>query len=110
MPVLPRNIGMPYKLFYKLLFRTGNYAKHRITRREKQQPTALRVDATDLAGKPVAYRLARRTAIWVGWPLATRGRAEAQRVPCGATERAARKRLDSTLTCLMMFARSKSAF
>ena len=65
---------MPYNLFYKLLFRTRNHAKHRITRREKQQPTASRVDATDLAGKPLAYRLARRTAIWVvvasgdSWP------------------------------------------
>ena len=64
--VLPCNIGMPDNVFYKLLFRSRNYAKHRITRQEKQQPTALRVDATGLAYRPVAYRLARMTAIRIG--------------------------------------------
>lgn len=64
--ILPRNIEMPDNVFYKLLFRGRNYAKHRITRQEKQQPTALRVDATDLAYRPVAYRLARMTAIRIG--------------------------------------------
>ena len=64
--ILPRNIEMPDDVFYKLLFRGKNYAKHRITRQEKQQPTALRVDATDLAYRPVAYRLARMTAIRIG--------------------------------------------
>ena len=72
--VLPSNIGMPDNVFYKLLFRSRNYAKHRITRQEKQQPTALRVDATGLAYRPVAYRLTRMTAIRIGWPVTAHGR------------------------------------
>jgi len=65
---------MPDNVFYKLLFRSRNYAKHRITRQEKQQPTALRVDATGLAYRPVAYRLTRMTAIRIGWPVTASGR------------------------------------
>lgn len=41
---MPHNIRVPDNVFDKLLFRSRNYAKHRITRQEKQQPTALRVD------------------------------------------------------------------
>jgi hypothetical protein len=74
--VLPRNIGMPDTVFYKLLFRSRNYAQHRITRREKQQPTALRVDATGLAYRPVAYRPTRTTAIRIEWPVTAHGRYE----------------------------------
>jgi hypothetical protein len=65
---------MPDSVFYKLLFRSRNYAKHRITRQEKQQPTALRVDATGLAYRPVAYRLTRTTATRIEWPVAAPGR------------------------------------
>ena len=63
---MPRNIGMPDNVFCKLLFRSRDYANHRITRQEKQQPIDFRVEATDLAYRPVAYRLARMTAIRVG--------------------------------------------
>jgi len=57
---------MPDDLLYKLLFRNGKYAQHRMTRQGKQQPTALRDDATDMAYRPLAYRLARMTAIGIG--------------------------------------------
>ena len=72
--VLPRNIGMPDNVFCKLLFRRRNYAKHRITRQEKRQPTALQVDATDLTYTPLAYRPTRMTAIRIGWPVTACGR------------------------------------
>ena len=65
---------MSENVLYKLLFRRRKYAQHRITRQQKQQPTALRVDATDLAHRPVAYRLARMTAIRIGWPVTACGR------------------------------------
>ena len=39
-----------------------------------QQPTAVRVDATGLAYRPVAYRLARMAAIRIGWPVTACGR------------------------------------
>ena len=74
--ILPRNIEMPDDVFYKLLFRGKNYAKHRITRQEKQQLTAAWGDATDLAHGPLAYRLARMTAIRIGWPVTASGRYE----------------------------------
>ena len=57
---------MPDNLFAKFLFKSRNYAQHGITRQEKQQPTAIRVDATDLAHRLLAYRLARMTAIRIG--------------------------------------------
>ena len=44
-----RNIGMPDNLLYNFLSRKRNYAQHRIKSQEKQQPTALRRDATYLA-------------------------------------------------------------
>ena len=61
-------------MFYKLLFRRKNYAKHSIRRQGKLPPTAFRVDATDLAHRPLAYRLARMTAIRMGWPVTVCGR------------------------------------
>jgi len=61
-------------VFYKLLFRRKNYAKHSIRRQGKLPPTAFRVDATDLAHRPLAYRLARMTAIRMGWPVTVCGR------------------------------------
>ena len=39
-----------------------------------QQTTAVRVDATGLAYRPVAYRLARMAAIRIGWPVTACGR------------------------------------
>lgn len=57
---------MPDNLPYKSLFTSKNYAKHSITRQEKQQPTALRGDATDLVRRPLAYRLTRTITIWIG--------------------------------------------
>lgn len=39
-----------------------------------QHPAALRVDATGLAYRPVAYRLTRTTAIRLGWPVSASGR------------------------------------
>lgn len=65
---------MPDNVFCKLLFRRRNYAKHRITRQEKRQPTALQVDATDLTYTPLAYRPTRMTAIRIGWPVTACGR------------------------------------
>jgi len=38
--VLPHKIGMPDNIFCKLLFRNRNYAQGKITRQEKQQPSA----------------------------------------------------------------------
>ena len=67
--VLPHNIGMPNCMSCKLLFRSRNYAQHRITRQETLQPTTLRADTNGLANRPVAYRLARMTAIRIGWPV-----------------------------------------
>ena len=65
---------MPDNVFCKSLFRSEDCAKHRITRQEKQQPTALRVETTDLACRSVAYRCARMTAIRIVWPVAASGR------------------------------------
>ena len=65
---------MPDNLSYKVLFRSRNYTERRITRQEKQQPTALRGDATDLAQKPLAYRLARMAAIRIKRAVAASGR------------------------------------
>lgn len=39
-----------------------------------QQPTALQVDASGLAYRPVAYRRAPMTAIRIGWPMTASGR------------------------------------
>ena len=64
--LLPRNIGMPDNLLCKLLVKNRKYAKHRITSQEKQQPTALRGHATDLAHRPLTYRLAPKTAVQIG--------------------------------------------
>lgn len=61
-------------MFCKLLFRSRDYANHRITRQAKQQPTDFRVEATDLACRPVAYCLARMTAIRISWPMTAAGR------------------------------------
>ncbi|GAB1461624.1 hypothetical protein MASR2M50_33990 [Thauera sp.] len=69
-----QDIGMPNNMSCKLLFRNRNYAQHRITRQETLQPTALPVDTNGLAHRPVAYRLARMTAIRIGWPVTANGR------------------------------------
>ena len=90
--VLPHNIGMPDNMSCKLIFRRRNHAPAKITRQEEQQPTALRVDAIDLACRLLAYRLARTTAIRIGWLVTAHGRTEtsspqvcagALRVDCG---------------------------
>lgn len=87
---------MPDNVFCKLLFRRRNYAKHRITRQEKRQPTALQVDATDLTYTPLAYRPTRMTAIRIGWPVTASGRTEA--FTCDAAKPTSPQRLDPTLT------------
>ena len=46
----------------------------RISRQEKQQPTTFRVAATDLAYRPLAYRLARMAAIRIKRAVAASGR------------------------------------
>ena len=60
---MPRNIGMPDNLLYKLLLRSRKYTRSRITRQDEQQLPALRGDATHLARRQVAYRLIRMAAI-----------------------------------------------
>lgn len=69
-------------LLYKLMFRNSKTGQNRITRQEKQQPTALRCDATDLSNKPLAYRLGRMAAIQIGWPETACGRTEIPRPRC----------------------------
>lgn len=65
---------MHENLSYKLLFRSRDDTQRRITRQEKNQPTAWRVNGTHLAHRQIAYRCARMTAIRIGWPVTSPGR------------------------------------
>ena len=60
--VLPHKIGMPGNIFCKFLFRNRNYAHGKITRQEKQLPSAYWVD-------PIMWYVGVEHTVPPGWPL-----------------------------------------